>query len=86
MLAGAAGALRNLTITDEIAQQIALAGGIDVLIKASGDHPANADVQAEAAGALWGLSTTDEIAEMITAANGVSVGRLGWNPTSAHAP
>ena len=36
--AGVAGALRNLSVNDEIAEEIASAGGIDALIAASQEH------------------------------------------------
>ena len=73
MLAGTAGALRNLTVTDEIAKHIALAGGLEALIAAAEAHPESAEVQSEAAGALWGLAITEEIAEAICAKGGIKV-------------
>ena len=45
--AGVAGSLRNLSVNDEIAEEIATAGGIDALITASQEHPNNSDVQVE---------------------------------------
>jgi hypothetical protein len=73
VLAGTAGALRNLTVTDEIAKHIALAGGLEALIAAAEAHPESAEVQSEAAGALWGLAITEEIAEAICAKGGIKV-------------
>ena len=73
VLAGAAGALRNLTVSDEIAKHIALAGGLEVLIAAAEAHLESAEVQSEAAGALWGLAITEEIAEAICTKGGIKV-------------
>ena len=73
VLAGAAGALRNLTVRDEIAKHIALAGGLEVLIAAAEAHLESAEVQSEAAGALWGLAITEEIAEAICTKGGIKV-------------
>jgi hypothetical protein len=62
-----------LTVTDEIAKHIALAGGLEALIAAAEAHPESAEVQSEAAGALWGLAITEEIAEAICAKGGIKV-------------
>ena len=50
-------ALRNLSLVEEIAESIALSGGIEALIAAAGAHPQNQKVLAttRAVGATDGL-------------------------------
>jgi|TARA_B110000196_G_C20724779_1_gene465861 hypothetical protein len=47
--AGVAGALSNLSVDDEIEQQIATQGGIHALVEASRVHVGNVKVQARVA-------------------------------------
>ena len=47
--AGVAGALSNLSVDDEIEQQIATQGGIHALVEASREHVGNVKVQARVA-------------------------------------
>ena len=66
-----AGALRNLSLSDEVAEQIAVSGGIEALVNAAAEHRGNSKVQAGVAGALRNLSVNDEIAEEIATAGGI---------------
>jgi hypothetical protein len=61
-----AGALRNLSLSDEVAEQIAISGGIEALVKAAEEHRANSKVQAGVAGALRNLSVNDGNARTLT--------------------
>ena len=72
LIALVAGALRNLSLNDEVAEQIAVSGGIEALVAAANKHLDSGKVQAGVAGALRNLSVNDEIAEEIAAAGGIN--------------
>ena len=78
-----AGALRNLSLSDEVAEQIAVSGGIEALVNAAAEHRGNSKVQAGVAGALRNLSVNDEIAEEIATAGGID---LNPNPNPSPNP
>ena len=68
-----AGALRNLSLNDDIAEQIAGAGGIEALATIARTHADTGKVQAGVAGALRNLTVNDDIARRIVGAGGIEL-------------
>ena len=63
MQAATAGAMRNLSVSDDNKHSIADMEGLEVLIRAAENHTDSSLVQSQVAGALRNLSLSDEVAE-----------------------
>ena len=68
-----AGLMRDLCVSDEIANEIAASGGVEALVGAAHRHFDDSEVMLEVADALRNLSHVDAVSLSVAKAGGIEV-------------